>query len=66
MKLSTAISVQAWLGVLTIVAGILALVVPFLQAGDFTPAAIAALVLGAVNVVIAWLTKQTAVRAGLR
>ena len=47
-----------WLGVIEIAIGVLALLGPFLEVGDFGAAGFVALALGILTIVLRFLTKQ--------
>lgn len=60
-----ALTVQTWISIISIIIGALGLVTSFLQAGNFQPYAICALVAGILVLVLARLTNAEAIKLGL-
>jgi hypothetical protein len=64
--MSTPINTAFWIGVIQVLIGVLGLLAPFLQAGDFTAPAIVVFVSGVLQLVVAYLSSKAAVAAGFR
>lgn len=65
-QLAITITVATWVSIIQIVMGILGLLAPFLQKGDFTVPAIIVLVMGILQLILTRLVNTQTVRLGMK